>query len=173
MIPTTNHYWLLNANVPLPLLVGYASAKSGDFALVDLEICDGVIAQILPARQRVVADVPVIDLKRGQVWCCFVELHTHLDKGHIWGRSPNPSGTFQEALMTVETDREKYWDAEDVYRRMEFGLKCSYAHGTSAMRTHIDAIGDQADISLNVFKALRHEWSDRLILPFCPIRRWG
>jgi cytosine/creatinine deaminase len=164
MIPTTNHYWLTNAHVPLPLLVGDGLAKSGDFALVDLEICDGIIAQILPTGQGTTGDVPTVDLKRRQVWCCFIDIHTHLDKGHIWGRSPNRSGTFQDALVTVEKDREKFWDAEDVYRRMEFGLRCSYAHGTSAIRTHIDAIGDQADTSFGVFKALRDEWSDRLTL---------
>jgi cytosine/creatinine deaminase len=164
MIPTTNHYWLTNAHVPLPLLVGSGTAESEDFALVDLEIRDGVIAQIHPAGQGAAGEAPAVDLKRGQVWCCFVDLHTHLDKGHIWGRSPNRSATFQDAVVTVETDREKYWDAEDVYRRMEFGLKCSYAHGTSAIRTHMDTISDQADISLEVFKALRCEWSDRLTL---------
>lgn len=47
---------------------------------------------------------------------------------------------------------------------MEFGLKCSYAHGTKAIRTHIDAFGAQAEISFGAFKALREEWSDRLIL---------
>ncbi len=43
-------------------------------------------------------------------------------------------------------------------------LKCSYAHGTKAIRTHIDSGGEQSTISLAVFEELRAEWSDRLIL---------
>ncbi|HEY9623721.1 MAG TPA: cytosine deaminase [Crinalium sp.] len=168
MIPNTNHYWLTNAHVPLPLLVNYPTTESGDVALVDLEIRDGAIAQIRPAGQPSSDDLnddrPAVDLKRGLVWPCFVDLHTHLDKGHIWGRSPNRSGTFQDAVVTVEADREKYWEAEDVYRRMEFGLKCSYAHGTSAIRTHLDLVGEQAEISVGVFKSLKQDWSDRLTL---------
>jgi cytosine deaminase len=163
-IPESDHYWLLNAHVPVPLLVGYESAEASEFALVDLEIKDGVIAQIVASGASELGEAPATDLKKGQVWCCFIDLHTHLDKGHTWGRAPNRDGSFGTALDTVQADREKHWDAEDVYRRMEFGLKCSYAHGTRAIRTHIDAFGEQAAISLEVFKALQTEWTDRLTL---------
>ncbi|MFW6359297.1 MAG: cytosine deaminase, partial [Chroococcales cyanobacterium] len=56
------------------------------------------------------------------------------------------------------------WREEDVYRRMEFSIKCSYAHGTKAIRTHIDAFGEQANISLGMFQVLQQEWKDRVIL---------
>ena len=98
------------------------------------------------------------------VWPCFVDMHTHLDKGHIWERSPNLDGSFNGALDAGARDGEKYWNAEDIYRRMEFGLKCSYAHGTKAIRTHIDCFGEQANISLEVFQTLQKQWEDRLIL---------
>jgi len=91
-------------------------------------------------------------------------MHTHLDKGHIWQRSPNPDGTFVSAIEAVGADAQKNWNADDVYRRMEFGIKCSYAHGTKAIRTHIDAAGEQGTISLAVFQELRAKWGDRLIL---------
>jgi cytosine/creatinine deaminase len=48
------------------------------------------------------------------VFPCFVDMHTHLDKGHIWGRAPNPDGTFMGALTTVGADREANWSAGDV-----------------------------------------------------------
>ena len=70
---------------------------------------------------RVSEDVPVIDLHQGMVWPCFVDVHTHLDKGHIWERSPNRDGTFDTALSTVLRDSTEYWREEDVYQRMEFG----------------------------------------------------
>lgn len=169
---TATHYWLINAHVPQSLVadvipgslpVPDSIAALDNLAWVDLEIQDGVISAIRPGGGER-PDGTVIDLQRRLVWCGFVDMHTHLDKGHIWGRSPNRSGQFEEALTLVEGDREKHWNGEDVYRRMEFGLKCAYAHGTTAIRTHVDAIGDQAAISLRAFQALREEWAGRLTL---------
>ncbi|UWU49795.1 hypothetical protein APLC1_4675 [Limnospira platensis C1] len=93
-----------------------------------------------------------------------MDLHTHLDKGHIWQRSPNPDGTFTGALNTAISDSEKYWTPEDIYQRMEFGLKCSYAHGTQAIRTHLDSAGKLTEISWEVLNSLREKWCDRLFL---------
>ncbi|NJP10070.1 MAG: cytosine deaminase [Leptolyngbyaceae cyanobacterium RU_5_1] len=135
-----------------------------DFLLADIEIADGTIASIATAGTLTSYSHPSIDLRGGIVFPCFVDLHTHLDKGHIWERAPNPDGTFASALQVVSQDAEQHWAAEDVYRRMEFGLKCSYAHGTKAIRTHIDSAGKQAAISLEVFKCLQDQWADRLIL---------
>lgn len=162
MIPTARHYWLTNAHVPVSLLVDPTGSHQ-DLALVDLEIQDGMIAQIVAAGEPH-ADVPTVDLQKRLVWCCFVDLHTHLDKGHIWQRTANPNGSFDSALTQIEADRQQYWQTEDVYRRMEFGLRCCYAHGTAAVRTHIDAIGEQAALSLAAFKPLQQAWSDRIQL---------
>jgi cytosine/creatinine deaminase len=159
-----DHYWLINAHVPVGLLVDDRFRHESEFAYVDLEIKNGVIAQMIPAGTIHDAKITTLDLKRGQVWSCFVDMHTHLDKGHIWHRSPNLDGTFQNALETVRKDCKTNWKSDDVYRRMEFGLKCSYAHGTQAVRTHIDSADGQADISLEVFQSLRQIWADRLTL---------
>jgi cytosine deaminase len=177
MLPSTSNYLLKNARVPASLLEMKSIAQSAstsattgtenNFCAVDLEIAAGAIAQIIPTNTQPLSqlrDIPIVDLQGGLVLPCFVDMHTHLDKGHIWERSPNPDGTFASALETVRADAEKHWNAEDVYRRMQFGLKCSYAHGTKAIRTHIDAAGEQGTISLAVFAALQAEWSDRLIL---------
>ncbi|MEO6861223.1 MAG: cytosine deaminase, partial [Microcoleus sp.] len=177
MLPSTSNYLLKNARVPASLLEMKSIAQSAstsattgtenNFCAVDLEIAAGAIAQIIPTNTQPLSqlrDIPIVDLQGGLVLPCFVDMHTHLDKGHIWERSPNPDGTFASALETVRADAEKHWNAEDVYQRMQFGLKCSYAHGTKAIRTHIDAAGEQGTISLAVFAALQAEWSDRLIL---------
>jgi cytosine deaminase len=94
----------------------------------------------------------------------FVDMHTHLDKGHIWGRSPNPYGTFMGALETVKADRTVHWSAKDVRARMEFALRCAFAHGTRAIRTHLDSLPPQDAISLPVFRELRTDWADRIEL---------
>ena len=164
-IPNSGNYWIKNAQIPASLLVsgGFNLTKEG-LCLVDIEIVQGMIAQIVSAGNSAASDTQMIDWRKGQVWPCFVDMHTHLDKGHIWERSPNPDNTFAGALETVKTDSQKYWQAEDVYRRMEFGIKCSYAHGTKAIRTHIDSFGEQAAISLGAFKALQQEWQNRVTL---------
>lgn len=166
MIPTLSNYWLKNAQIPLYFLTGEAiklTPNREGLGLIDLEISSGAITQIVPAGSLETGETPVIDLQKRQVWPCFVDLHTHLDKGHIWERSPNPDGTFQSALETIWMD-QTHWNAEDIYRRMEFGLKCSYAQGTKAIRTHLDSGINLANISWDVFKSLQQEWSDQLIL---------
>jgi cytosine deaminase len=177
MLPSTSNYLLKNAGVPVSVPETQAIALNPNRAwarhageglcLVDVEIAAGTIAEIIPAGTKPVpssGDIPVVDLQGGLVWPCFVDMHTHLDKGHIWERSPNPDGTFASAIEAVRADAQKNWNADDVYQRMEFGLKCSYAHGTKAIRTHIDSAGEQGTVSLEVFEALQAEWGDRLIL---------
>lgn len=95
---------------------------------------------------------------------CFVDMHTHLDKGHIWPRASNPDGSFMGALNTVGADRKANWTARDVRTRMEFSLKCAYAHGTSAIRTHIDSLAPQDEISWPVFAEMRDAWAGRIEL---------
>ena len=109
-------------------------------------------------------DGPVVDLCGAMLLPAFTDMHTHLDKGHIWPRSPNPDGTFESALLTVKTDRVRNWGAEDVRRRMEFSLKCAFAHGTRAIRTHLDSVAPQHRISWPVFDEVRRDWKDRIEL---------
>jgi cytosine/creatinine deaminase len=91
-------------------------------------------------------------------------MHTHLDKGHIWPRTPNPDGTFMGALGAVHGDSSARWTASDVRRRMEFGLRSAFAHGTRAIRTHLDSMAPQDSISWPVFGDLRAEWAGRIDL---------
>src|SRR5271166_232077 len=93
--------------------------EGGD--LVDITIADGRIAAIGPAS----GSAPVMnrtDLAGGMVWPGFVDVHAHLDKGHIWPRAENPDGSFAGALEAVGVDRRAHWTAEDVARRFSFGL---------------------------------------------------
>jgi cytosine/creatinine deaminase len=164
-----SHYWLRNAQVPLSLVVGgtnWVTRKlpKDNLLLVDIEIEAGTIAAITAAGAFSSDYVPSIDLNQRMVWPCFVDLHTHLDKGHTWERSPNPDGSFAGALKTVQKDAVKRWTEQDVYRRWEFGLQCSYAHGTKAIRTHIDSAGKLGAMSFGVFQELRDQWVDRLLL---------
>ena len=94
----------------------------------------------------------------------LVDIHTHLDKGHVFHRAPNPDGTFFGARETVGKDREANWNADDVRTRMDFALRSALHHGTGAIRTHLDSIGKQTGISWPVFDEMRREWKGRIAL---------
>ncbi|RWR46777.1 cytosine deaminase [Sinirhodobacter ferrireducens] len=146
-------YRLINLKTPACLL-----GQEGDLAQIDLAISDGRIVAAVPP------DAPVVDMAGKMVFPAFVDMHTHLDKGHIWPRAANPDGTFEGALATVGADRVANWSAEDVRARMEFALRCAWAHGTRAVRTHLDSLAPQDAISFPVFAELREEWAGRIAL---------
>lgn len=168
-----SHYWLTRIHLPITLLDPLpspevlAAARSpwypNDLILADVEIQAGRIQQIQPTGQIAAGEVPQLDRAGGLAWPCFVDLHTHLDKGQMWFRTAG-NGTFEMALQQCAEDRSQFWTHSDLYRRMEFGLKCSYAHGTQAVRTHLDAMGPEAKTSFDVFQTLRDEWRDRITL---------
>ena len=158
-LPDSPHLILRHASVPRALLK--VPPTGGDVVSLDIQIADGRIAALAPPG---VLAGEGVDLDHGMVWPCFVDLHTHLDKGHIWPRAANPDGTRMGALSTVGADREANWNAEDVRARMDFALRCAYAHGTRAIRTHIDSIGRQPWISWPVFREMRAAWRGRIEL---------
>jgi len=135
---------------------GCLIGQSDDLVALDLTIEDGKLADG--------AGGEVVDMGGTMVFTCFVDMHTHLDKGHIWDRAPNPDGTFPGALNTVAADRAANWSAEDVRARMDFALRTAYAHGTGAIRTHLDSLPPQDAISFPVFRELRSEWAGRIAL---------
>jgi cytosine deaminase len=121
--------------------------REGDLIRTDISLAETAAS---PTPQAI-----AVDMGGAMVFPAFVDMHTHLDKGHIWPRSPNPDGTFMGALTTVRADRAARWSAEDVRPRMDFALRCAYAHGTRAIRTHLDSIPPQDDITWPVFRELR------------------
>ncbi|MBV9219160.1 MAG: cytosine deaminase [Methylobacteriaceae bacterium] len=156
---------LRNARIAACLAEGLAFEPEPDaFALCDLTIDNGRIAAIDRPGAEGAPDLPAFDLDGGIALPRLVDVHTHIDKGHIWPRRPNPDGTFISALNHVAADREAHWTAHDVRTRMEFSLRCAFAHGTGALRTHIDSLGKQAAISWPVFDEVRDNWKGRIAL---------
>lgn len=145
----SGHITLGNVTIPACLI-----GQSGDLVTTDLHIADGKITETPGAR---------VDMARAMVLPCFTDMHVHLDKGHIWPRTSNPDGSFAGALNAVAQDRA-HWSEADVRARMEFGLSCAYAHGTRAVRTHLDSIPPQPQISWPVFSELRAAWAGRVEL---------
>jgi cytosine deaminase len=163
--PRGASFGIVGARVPVALVTGCdLDADRDGLADVALRIEDGLIAEIGAPEQIDVEALDAIDLDGGLVFPAFVDLHTHLDKGHIWPRRRNPDGTFFGALDNVNLDREANWSARDVAARMDFSLRCAYAHGTAAIRTHLDSYGKQTAISWPVFAEMRERWRGRIEL---------
>ncbi|MCR9272099.1 MULTISPECIES: cytosine deaminase [Mameliella] len=139
------------ANVTVPAcLVG----QEGDLVRIDMGIEAGRIAP--PGGVAV-------DMRGAMVLPCFTDMHTHLDKGHIWPRASNPDGTFMGALTTVRADHVN-WSEDDLKARMGFSLQCAWAHGTKQIRTHLDSADGQYLRSWPVFSDLRETWAGRIEL---------
>jgi cytosine deaminase len=161
-IPTSGDYWLRDVRIP--------GAPAERLVRADLSIAAGRIAAITPVGTA--TDGPSLD--GGMALPCFVDVHTHLDKGHIWPRSPNTDGTFMGALGAVLADREAHWSEEDTRARFEFGLRCAHAHGTAAIRTHLDTYLPHGRATWRVFAELRNTWAGKIDLQgvsICPIDR--
>lgn len=170
-VPAASAYRIANARVPADLAPAVADYAATDrFATCDIIIDGARIAMLRPAGTDPAAadlpavDLPVIDLRGGIVLPRFVDAHTHIDKGHIWPRRSNPDGTHAGARAAVAADREANWSADDVRTRMDFSLRCAFAHGTGAVRTHLDSLGKQTAISWPVFSEMREQWKDRIAL---------
>lgn len=142
-------FTLRNVTVPACLL-----GQEGGLIRQDIGIAGGRIAA--PAGQDV-------EMGGAMLLPLFTDMHTHLDKGHIWPRASNPDGTFDGALRTVRADHAN-WEPEDVRARMSFAIRSAYAHGTARIRTHVDSVDGQYLRTFPVFQDLREEWAGRVDL---------
>jgi cytosine/creatinine deaminase len=173
--PVASRYWLVNARVPVCLLGAVPAvlppADAEGVVSVDLLIDGGRLERVVPSGQAPAGSVAYVDIGHRQVWPTLVDIHTHLDKGHTVARSPNVDGTFHNARLAAVADRPN-WTAADLHRRMEFGLRCAYAHGVSAIRSHIDTYPDTVDRSWQAVREIREEWRGRVDLQavsLCPV----
>ncbi len=165
MIPNTSHYWLTHYRVPISVLQDPSptlidSQDPEGLTLVNIEVQDGYVRRIEPYAETV-NGVSQVDGRGGQLWPCFIDMHTHFDKAHMWPRTPNPDGSFQSAVTATYHDLQAT-SPEDLYRRVEFSLKCSYAHGTQAVRTHTTCF--EGLEFFDIIETIRHAWADRVVL---------
>lgn len=164
---SANSALIRNAGAPACLLPAGDWRIEDGIARVDLEHAGGSIQTVRPAGPaglRPTHGGPVLDQDGGMLWPGFVDLHTHLDKAHIWPRANDSDGSFESAVEAVRRDRESHWSEDDLTARMDFALRCAYAHGTVALRTHLDSSAPQHEISWPVFAEMRERWRGRIEL---------
>jgi cytosine deaminase len=170
-------FTLTNARVARCLLPqGIFPASTFDaegLALLDLQISDGKISHLSPAGSAPVSG-PVHDQRGGQIWPCPIDLHTHLDKGHIWPRAPLGDGTVMGAVKVSEIDLHKNWSQSEIRKRFEFSLRCALAHGTKAIRTHLNFRGTETEFpTWELFAEIREAWKGRIDLQASAFLRNG
>ena len=156
--PDADALTLRDCRVPAVLCPGLPADE--DLVTCDIRLVGGKIAAVGAELPLEGESVQV----GGLVLPGLVDMHTHIDKGHIWPRASNADGTHAAAVRAVMADRDANWSAEDVYTRANFSLRCAYAHGTVALRTHLDSLGTQLGITWPVFQRLRAEWAGRIAL---------
>lgn len=164
-IPVSGRFCLARARVPASLLakpVPGADADARGDVLLDLSIADGRIVALEAPGARQLPALPRIDLRGRQVWPTLVDMHAHLDKGQVLART-GADGSIAGAARRTAADRDN-WTAEDLRQRMEFGLRAAYAHGVSAIRTHIDSNHPLAGRVWRVFGEVRDAWAGRISL---------
>ena len=155
-----------------------SSSYSGDrdgLVLIDITVKDGIIAQIKASssaeeeeeeekgRNEQQLGTILLDAKKGVCMPTFCDIHTHVDKSHTCERSRNESGSLAGADKSCQID-EIHWTEEELTARMEFSLKTAYAHGTSAIRTHLMSGPTQGALTWPVFMKLREKWKGRIEL---------
>jgi cytosine/creatinine deaminase len=173
--PQESRYWLVNGRIPACFLddevVAQLPADSEGVVNADLLIEAGKLARIVTLGAGRDDATVQVDIGHRQVWPTLIDIHTHLDKGHTVGRNPNIDGTFHNARLAAVADRPN-WTIADLHRRMDFGLRCAYAHGVSGIRTHIDTYEETVERSWQVVCGMREEWRGKIDLQavsLCPI----
>ncbi len=150
-LPDAPHYSIINARI-----AAAGSAEPGSGPGQSLSVKDGLITDATSDR--------CVDAGGALLMPAFVDMHTHLDKGHIVPRTPDLDGSFAAALAACEADIMRGWTEDNLRRRMEFALRCAYAHGTRAIRTHLDSKPPHHALTWQVFDQLRTDWSGRIDL---------
>jgi cytosine deaminase len=166
-------FWLRDARAPACLVEGLEDEDRDHDGLIrlDLRIEDGKIAAVAPRGTA----PDGVGMAGGQLWPGPLDAHTHLDKGHIWPRMRNADGTFAGAIAAVMSDRGAAWSEEDIATRAGFSLRSAYAHGTVAIRPHLDTYLPHGMTTWRVFRRLREEWAGRVDLQMssiCPLDRF-
>jgi len=129
-------------------------------ALLDIKIAEGRIAAMAPAGSMEGG----IDLGGRQLWPRLVDMHTHLDKSHVYARVENPDFTIAGAREATVRDRSLNWTRGDLERRIDFSLRAAEHYGVGAIRTHLDSLEHLSAASWALFSDIRQAWRQRIEL---------
>jgi cytosine deaminase len=152
-------FWLRSVRLPVPAAPPGLPAAGDGLVAADIRIDGGTIARITPPETT--------GAPTGMVWPCPVDCHTHIDKGQTWPRAANPDGTFGAALEASGAD-VVHQGPDDIRRRAAFQVASAHAHGTVALRSHVDAAVDTFDAKFAVLTELAEDWRGRVDVQLAP-----
>jgi cytosine deaminase len=142
---------LSNVTVPACLL-----GQEGDLIRTDISIADGRIAD---RRRRSPSTWAARWSFRPSSTC------TPISTRAISGRAaPIPTAPSRARSPPSAPTAPPAGAPRTCARACPFSLRSAYAHGTRAIRTHLDSIPPQDDITWPVFRELQADWADRIDL---------
>lgn len=123
---------------------------------------DGTITGIAP-RIEAPPSVHVANLRDWLVVPGLVDMHQHLDKTRTRDAVANPDGTLGGAVRAYN-EFAKTRSVADIMRRAEETIEACIAHGTVAIRTHVNVGPEFGLRGLEALSALRATLADRIAL---------
>ena len=147
----------------------YCNLRDIDGQSVGIRCRDGRIAAIGP-------DITAPDAVDGMgrlVLPAFVEPHVHLDKT-LWGEAWQPGKRATNLRDYIENERSVLSaNTSSPEERAGRLLSQMLAHGTTAVRAHIDVAPDMGLTHVEAMMRLRAAWSDRVDLQFVAFPQQG
>lgn len=148
-------YWLADAHVPARLLD--AAAPTARMAVL---VEDGTVAAIAP---HPLGDAERFAVDGATLVSAFVDPHVHLDKGDLLASGLAPADTLLQAVDAARADYAR-WTADELRRRIDFGMRTAFAHGTRALNTYCDWPAPEGGLAWRVLQDVRSAWAGRIEL---------
>jgi cytosine deaminase len=102
----------------------------------------------------------------------LVEAHIHLDKALLADRVRAAAGTLDEAIR-VTAEAKRGFTVDDIQARARRVLDLAVAHGTTAMRTHVEVDRIVELMGMEAILPLRQEYARALELQVCAFAQEG
>ncbi|WP_330186101.1 amidohydrolase family protein [Dactylosporangium sp. AC04546] len=131
------------------------NATLADGRRCDVGLADGSIAAVTAAETGGPGGV---DLDGYVLLPSFVEPHAHLDKALTASRVENPAGDLLGAIRAMHAAAEGFTKA-DIARRADRALRIMLAHGTTAVRSHVDVGSSVGMRALEALAEVRAAWA--------------
>jgi cytosine deaminase len=139
------------------------TGPQGEAGIADVAVgADGRIRSVGAAGAGD-GDLPRLDASGLLIGPGFVDAHQHLDKTGLLNRVFNPSGTLQGAREAF-ADWSRRAPPGDVGARAARTMRRCLAHGTTAIRSHVNIDEDCGLAPMRELAALRAQWADRMTL---------
>jgi cytosine/creatinine deaminase len=147
------------SNVIIPAQLRGFSVPAGtpEHATFDIYIENSAVVQVS------IAQAAINNVANGILIPALADVHVHIDKTYVVNEVGAADGDLYKAINLMAEHRAR-WTAQDIATRMERALQDAYAHGTRALRTHLDWPERDQPTSLKVFEQLRDAWRGRITL---------